>query len=78
MRQLIDMTLLTSSAKSSAPGSAPVPPGPRLNVEKLCVSIPADSPAELIQRAEAALADSRFLEFRLDSLPKPVAALPDY
>jgi len=75
MRQLIDMTLLTSSAKSSAPGSAPVPPGPRLNVEKLCVSIPADSPAELIQRAEAALADSRVLEFRLDSLPKPVAAL---
>jgi 3-dehydroquinate dehydratase/shikimate dehydrogenase len=44
-------------------------------VEKLCVSIQADSPAELIQRAEAALADSRFLEFRLDSLPKPLAAL---
>jgi 3-dehydroquinate dehydratase/shikimate dehydrogenase len=45
-------------------------------VEKLCVSIQAESPAELIERAEAALADSRFLEFRLDSLPKPSAALP--
>ncbi len=44
-------------------------------MEKLCVSIQAESPAELIQRAEVALADSRFLEFRLDSLPKPSAAL---
>jgi hypothetical protein len=28
------------------------------------------------RRAEAALADSKFLEFRLDSLAKPAAALP--
>ena len=70
------MSLLASSTKVSAPGSAPVPPGPRLNVEKLCVSIQADSPSELIERAQAVLPDSRFLEFRLDSLPKPLAALP--
>jgi 3-dehydroquinate dehydratase/shikimate dehydrogenase len=43
---------------------------------KLCVAIQAGSPAELIGRAEAALADSKFLEFRLDSLPKPASALP--
>ena len=31
---------------------------------------------EMVDRAKAALADSRFLEFRLDSLAKPAAALP--
>ena len=59
---------------------APIPPGPRLRVDKLCVAIQAGSPTELIERAEAALKDSKsvskFLEFRLDSLPKPAAALP--
>jgi 3-dehydroquinate dehydratase/shikimate dehydrogenase len=76
MRQLIDMTHLAPSSKVSSPATAPVPPGPRLNVEKLCVSIQAESPAELIERAQTVLPDSRFLEFRLDSLPKPLAALP--
>jgi 3-dehydroquinate dehydratase/shikimate dehydrogenase len=54
----------------------PAPPIPRLRVGKLCVAIQAGSPAELIERAKAALADSKFLEFRLDSLPKPAEALP--
>jgi len=45
-------------------------------VGKLCVAIQASSPAELIERAEAALDDSKFLEFRLDTLPKPDSALP--
>lgn len=31
---------------------------------------------EMIEQATAALKDSHFLEFRLDSLPKPAAALP--
>ncbi|MGA3081973.1 MAG: shikimate dehydrogenase [Terracidiphilus sp.] len=65
---------------ASSPHSAPAPFTPRLRVGKLCVAIQAGSPAELIERAEAALqgmtSDSRFLEFRLDSLPKPAAALP--
>ncbi len=61
---------------SSSPLSVPAPPIPRLRVGKLCVAIQAGSPAELIERAETALADSRFLEFRLDSLPKPALALP--
>ena len=43
---------------------------------KLCVAIQADSPAELLERAEAALRDAKFLEFRLDSLAKPAAVLP--
>lgn len=52
-----------------APASLP------LRLGKLCIAIQAGSPAELIERAEAALKDSRFLEFRLDSLPKPATAL---
>jgi len=54
----------------------PAPATPRLRVGKLCVAIQGSSPAELFERADAALGDSRFLEFRLDSLPKPAAALP--
>ncbi len=56
----------------SPPALAP----PRLRVGKLCVAIQAGSPAELIERAEAALGDSKFIELRLDSCPKPAAALP--
>ena len=38
---------------------------------------PGSDPAELFARAEAAIKDSVFLEFRLDFLPKPAAALPE-
>jgi 3-dehydroquinate dehydratase/shikimate dehydrogenase len=41
----------------------------------VCVAIQGGSPTELLERAEEALRDSRFLEFRLDSCPKPAAAL---
>lgn len=55
----------------------PLPPASApLRLGKLCIAIQAGSATELIERAEAALKDSRFLEFRLDSLPKPAAALP--
>ena len=47
----------------------------RLHLGKMCVAIPASSPAEMGERAEAALTDAKFLEFRLDSLPKPAAAM---
>ena len=63
---------------SISPVPPPAPPLPRLrltNLGKLCIAIQATSPAELIERAEAALVDSRFLEFRLDSLPKPASVL---
>jgi 3-dehydroquinate dehydratase / shikimate dehydrogenase len=42
---------------------------------KLCVAIQAGSAAEMMERAEAALKDTRFLEFRLDSLGRPGSAL---
>ena len=66
-----------SHAVAIAPfAPAPVAPaGPRLRLGKMCVAIQAGSPAELMERAEEALKDSKFLEFRLDSLPKPAGAM---
>jgi 3-dehydroquinate dehydratase / shikimate dehydrogenase len=72
MRQLI----LMPSVAHKPSNSAPAPSGPRLRVPRLCVAIQASSPAEMIERAVAALADSKFLELRLDSLSKPAAVLP--
>jgi 3-dehydroquinate dehydratase/shikimate dehydrogenase len=39
------------------------------------VALQASTPAELMERAEAALADALFLEFRLDALDAPMEAL---
>ncbi|HEY1901816.1 MAG TPA: shikimate dehydrogenase [Terracidiphilus sp.] len=72
MRQLI----LMAHAIANPPLSVPAPALPRLRVPRLCVAIQASSPAEMMARAEAALADSRFLEFRLDALAKPAVILP--
>jgi 3-dehydroquinate dehydratase/shikimate dehydrogenase len=55
---------------------APTPANLRLRVGKLCVAVQAETPAEMVDRAEAALKDVRFFEFRLDSLPKPAIVLP--
>jgi 3-dehydroquinate dehydratase/shikimate dehydrogenase len=69
------MKQAASNPTAFAPAPASVQPGPRLRVGKLCVAIQAATPAELIARAEAALADAKFLEFRLDALAKPAEAL---
>lgn len=70
MRQLTGMPLADTIAAPVAPAA----PRPRLG--KLCIAIQAETPAELISRAESALTDSHFMELRLDSLPKPAAVLP--
>jgi 3-dehydroquinate dehydratase / shikimate dehydrogenase len=41
------------------------------------VAIQAGSPAEMLERAEAALKDAKFLEFRLDSLARPATVLAE-
>jgi 3-dehydroquinate dehydratase/shikimate dehydrogenase len=64
-----------TGSRTTNPAPAPSGPLPRLRLGKLCVAIQAGSAAELMERAETALADAKFLEFRLDSLPKPAAAL---
>lgn len=48
----------------------------RSRAGKVCVAIAASTPADLIEKAQVCLADSTFLEFRLDYLAKPIAALP--
>ncbi len=65
------MTYTSSRPSDSLPTLA----APRLRVPRLCVAIQADTAAEMVERAAATLADSKFLEFRLDSLAKPAAAL---
>jgi 3-dehydroquinate dehydratase/shikimate dehydrogenase len=72
MRQLIPMT---SKVRKTAETSSFSLPAPRLRVGKMCVAIQAGSAAEMIERAETALQDARFLEFRLDALPEPAAAI---
>lgn len=63
--------------QAAATLAPPLPPASaRLRLGKMCIAIQAASPAELIERAEIALKDASFFEFRLDSLPKPAAALP--
>lgn len=57
-------------ATSLPPAASP------LRLGKLCIALQGSSAAELLERAEAALRDSHFLEFRLDTLAKPAAALP--
>jgi len=71
MRQLMAKTLEAPNPTDSVPPTAT----PRLRIGKVCVAIQGGSPTELLERAEEALRDSRFLEFRLDSCPKPAAAL---
>ncbi len=70
------MPLAASSTVDSLP--APVAAVPRLRVGKVCVAVQGSSPSELFSHAEAAIKDSIFLEFRLDMLAKPAAALPEF
>ncbi len=65
--------------RRAATTTVEAPPPPvvtRLRLGKFCVAIQGGSPAELWRSAEALGVDARFVEFRLDSLPKPAAALP--
>ncbi len=48
----------------------------RSRMGKVCVAITGATAAEMVERATEAMRDSPFLEFRLDYLEKPLAALP--
>lgn len=48
----------------------------RDRIGPICIAITGSTAAEMIGKARAALADSNFLEFRLDYLDHPLAALP--
>jgi 3-dehydroquinate dehydratase / shikimate dehydrogenase len=61
--------------KKAAPAKAPRTLV-RLRLEKLCLAVEGRTPAELINNAQVAVKEARFIELRLDSLPKPADALP--
>jgi len=69
------MPLAVSSTIDSRPTPAVVLP--RLRMGKLCIAVQGATVAELVSRADEAIKDSVFIEFRLDTLPKPLAALPE-
>ncbi|AXC10704.1 3-dehydroquinate dehydratase I [Acidisarcina polymorpha] len=48
----------------------------RARIGKICVAIIGSTPVDLVQKAETAYRETTFLEFRIDYLPKPLAALP--
>src|ERR1700761_2996979 len=48
----------------------------RTRIGKVCVAIIGSTANEMTDRATEAMRDSAFLEFRLDYLDKPLAALP--
>jgi 3-dehydroquinate dehydratase/shikimate dehydrogenase len=48
----------------------------RSRIGKLCIAITGGTADEMVEKAVAALKDTTFIEFRLDYLAKPAAALP--
>ena len=48
----------------------------RSRIGKVCVAIVGSTPAEMVDKANAVVKETPFLEFRLDYLEKPVAGLP--
>ncbi len=48
----------------------------RSRIGKVCVALIGSTPAEMIEKAAAVMHETSFFEFRLDYLPKPLAALP--
>jgi 3-dehydroquinate dehydratase/shikimate dehydrogenase len=48
----------------------------RTRIGKVCVAIIGSTAAEMVEKASAVVKETPFLEFRLDYLDKPLAALP--
>ncbi len=48
----------------------------RSRIGKICVAIAASTVDEMLEKAATVLKEATFIEFRLDYLPKPAAALP--
>jgi 3-dehydroquinate dehydratase/shikimate dehydrogenase len=48
----------------------------RSRIGKICIAITGQSAEDMVEKAAASLRDTTFIEFRLDYLPKPAAAMP--
>ncbi|HEX5233762.1 MAG TPA: shikimate dehydrogenase [Silvibacterium sp.] len=66
----------SSSALNARAVNALSPQFIRSRIGKVCVAIIGSTPAEMVERAEEAVRENPFIEFRLDYLPKPLLALP--
>jgi 3-dehydroquinate dehydratase/shikimate dehydrogenase len=62
--------------RSNVPSLAPQLLRSRLT--KVCVAIIGSTPTEMIEKAAAVVKETPFLEFRLDYLEKPLAAMPKF
>ncbi len=56
-------------------GSSPAPRFLPARLPRVCVAIAATNPADLVQKADVAVRENPFVEFRLDYLPKPALGL---
>jgi 3-dehydroquinate dehydratase/shikimate dehydrogenase len=59
-----------------APANTYVPRIQRFRLPRLCVAVIGSDALDILQKAEALVRDNPFLEFRLDYLSQPAAALP--
>jgi 3-dehydroquinate dehydratase / shikimate dehydrogenase len=50
----------------------------RSRIGKVCVAVTGSTPAEMLEKASTVVKDTPFIEFRLDYLEKPLAALPKF
>ena len=57
-------------------GSTPSAHYLRSRMSRVCVAITGSTPQEMIEKTDAVVRDSPFVEFRLDYLEKPLAAIP--
>ena len=62
--------------RSNVPSLAPQLLRSRLT--KVCVAIIGSTPSEMIEKAASVVKETPFLEFRLDYLDKPLAAMPKF
>jgi len=80
------MKVQLKDALPASAASAVNPPTPhvftpqmiRARIGKLCVAITGATPTEMLDRATEAARENNFLEFRLDYLSSPLAALPKF
>src|SRR5215469_4237629 len=50
----------------------------RSRIGKICVAITGSTASEMLEKAAVAVKENPFVEFRLDYLEKPLAALPKF
>ena len=64
--------------RTNVPTTNTASPLIRSRIGKVCVAITGSTAAEMIEKAGAVVKETPFIEFRLDYLEKPLAALPKF